>query len=244
MKSSAEPDRGSAHVVVGASSGVGAAVVEALAARGSRVYAVSRRGTTTADAPTVTPLPCDIRSFEEVGRLLHGIPEPVRHVVNCAGVGFYAPMEGDDCSTAWNEMAQTNLVGLANLLSAAHGLPEPPTDFLLVNTLAAYRPSKVAGNAFYSATKTAARLLMEDYRRTLRASGRRTRVLSVSPGFVTGTDFGRNFYRDRPELDTDLYGEFRALSPREVAEQILFVLDAPEHIELTDVIMRPQGQRD
>jgi NADP-dependent 3-hydroxy acid dehydrogenase YdfG len=226
---------------MGASSGIGAAVTSALRGRGERVYALSRRGTVPVDDALVTGLACDIADYGELADALRSIPESLSTVVNCVGTGFYAPLT-DDHSGAWQEMARTNVVGLANMLAVVDGMDLD--DFVHVGSLAAHRVSGVAGNGFYSATKTAAKVLLESHRQTLRARGRQTRILTVSPGFVAGTDFGRNFFRDRPDLARDLYADFPPLAAQDVAEQVLAVLDTPRHIELTDVVMRPQGQPD
>jgi NADP-dependent 3-hydroxy acid dehydrogenase YdfG len=228
------------YAVIGASSGVGAAVVERLAPTASRIYAASRRGTVSGEHTSVVGVRCDVQNYTDVQRLLS---EPIDYLVNCAGVGFYAPTDGP-YTAQWTEMALTNIVGLANVIAAAAAVEPALQGILQVGSLASYRMSNVPGNGVYSVTKMAARMLVEECRRNTRAAGRNTRVMSISPGFIQGTDFGANFFSAAPQAAVDLFSEHRALAASEVAELIDWMLSSPEHVEVTDLIVRPRAQQD
>lgn len=231
-------------LVLGASAGIGAAVVQQLAPISQRLHAASRRGTVDAvDTDSVVAHRCDIRSSQQVADLFLAIDGPIDFVVNCVGVGFYAPLHGD-YSSAWQEIADTNLIGLANVLAAAYGVRPEIGAILAVSSLAAHRVSRTPGNIMYSATKAGARILLEDYRRLLRAEQRTTRVMSISPGFVAGTDFGEHFYRHASHARTDIYAGHRSLAPADVARLVEHMLTIPPDVEITDLLVRPRNQTD
>ena len=44
-------------------------------------------------------------------------------------------------------------------------------------------------------------------------------------------------------MDTDkAINQFRVLDPEDVAASVLHVLEAPDHVEIHDVLMRPRAQ--
>jgi len=231
-------------IVLGASAGIGAAVTRRLARVATRLHAASRRGTVDAGAEAprvVVPHQCDVRSHRQVAELFDAVGAPIDFVVNCVGVGFFAPLD-DDYSAAWREMTETNLVGLANVLAVAYNVRPDIGTIVTVSSLAAHRVSRTPGNIMYTATKMGARALLDDYRRRIRTEQRPTRIMSVSPGFVAGTDFDANFYRDAPQARVDLFASDGSMTPDHVARFIEYVLMAPPEVEVTDFLVRPTTQ--
>lgn len=68
------------------------------------------------------------------------------------------------------------------------------------------------------------------------------RVTGISPGQVE-TEFNlvQHFHRD-PAGASAHYRSMRALQSCDVAEAVLYVLSAPDHVEINDVLMRPVDQ--
>ena len=216
-------------LVLGGSSGIGAAVVRLRSRAGDSVVAAARRG----------PVPCDIRSPEQLRSVLAG---PYDWVVNAVGVGFYAPF-APEYAPRWSEILETNVVGLLNLL-AALGEQPPIGQLVHISSLAAVRPSRTPGNDVYAASKAAGAAVIAQYRSGLRAAGSRTRVSVVTPGFVGGTDFEANYYRDAPAPGPPVTGAFPPLTADDVATVVGQVLSSPAHLELSEIIVRPIGQGD
>jgi NADP-dependent 3-hydroxy acid dehydrogenase YdfG len=228
-------------IVLGASSGIGAALVRSLAVDGHDVLAVARRPCPFAPAHVCA----DVRDFAAVEELIREARAKgaVDYVVNCVGVGFYAPV-GDNHSDAWTAILDTNVRGLLNTLSAIEQHCEDLPLFVHVSSLAAHRVSRTPGNLVYSVAKAGAHRIVEEHRQDLRGRGRQTRVSIVTPGFVVGTDFGRNYYvhaaTDVPRRD--LYGVHDNLEPSEVSDTIRYVLASPAHVELREIVVAPAGQ--
>jgi len=229
-------------LVLGASAGIGAALTRRLAATATRLHAASRRGLADAGAGSnVVAHTCDVRSHRQVSELFEAVGDQIDFVVICVGVGFYAPLD-DDYSTAWREMTETNLVGLANVLAVAYRTRPDIGTIINISSLAAHRVSRTPGNIMYTATKTGARILLDDFRRRIRTEGRTTRIMSISPGFVAGTDFDDHFYRDAPHARTDLFASDGSMSPDDVARLIEFILTTPPEVEIADLLVRPMTQ--
>ena len=62
----------------------------------------------------------------------------------------------------------------------------------------------------------------------------------MSPGFVA-TEFFERYHGDA-EKGRETLARLRALDPEDVAASVLHVLEAPDHVEINDVLMRPREQ--
>jgi NADP+-dependent farnesol dehydrogenase len=227
-------------LIIGASSGVGRALADLLSNR-IRIFAASRRPGPA--APNVHRIVCDVRSYEEVRALFESFREPIDFVVNSAGVGFYAPIDGD-YSAEWTEIVSTNVLGLVHIMSGIIQFQPRCRQFVQVGSFASRRMSRTVGNAVYSATKTAAVPLLDHLRELLRARDNLMRVCLMTPGFIKGTGFAKEFFRAEPDAATDLYANAPALAAEDVARAIVNVLDSDPNLELSEVVVRPRAQRD
>jgi NADP-dependent 3-hydroxy acid dehydrogenase YdfG len=238
--SAAPPRRG---LVLGASAGIGAAVVAHLAGSGAEVHAASRRGTCPVESPNVVARSVDVRSYREVRGLIEQLAEGNRlsFVVNSAGIGSYAPL-GEDHSEAWREIVETNLLGTVHVCSALLEVDVELGQLVQIGSLAAFRVSKTPGNAIYSAAKAASSMVVDHARTLLRERG--TRVSVVAPGFVEGTEFGERFFDRVPQARRPLYQPGQNLKPEEIAQVVAYVLETPPHVDLTELVVRPVGQPD
>lgn len=68
------------------------------------------------------------------------------------------------------------------------------------------------------------------------------RVTSISPGIVE-TEFNMvsSFHRDQ-HAAAARYKALRALQSHDVSQAILYVLAAPDHVDVNDLLMRPTDQ--
>jgi 3-hydroxy acid dehydrogenase/malonic semialdehyde reductase len=96
------------------------------------------------------------------------------------------------------------------------------------------------GGNVYNATKFGVRALTEGM--SLDVAGTRVKISSVDPGHVE-TEFAEvRFHGDR-ERARKLYEGFRPLSPDDVADAVAYVVGAPEHVNIADLIILPAAQR-
>ena len=200
----------STFVVFGASSGIGLATVTRMACR-MNVIAASRRGITPGlDDQTVRAVRCDVRDYTEVCALLKTVSGDVQAVINCAGVGAYAPLD-EKMPEYWREIVETNLLGCAHVISATQRLAPSCRHLVMIGSLAGSRPSATVGNDVYAAAKAGVARMVEDFRLRLRQTNNTMKVSLIVPGFVEGTDFGRTYFRSREDKRCDIFANFPSL---------------------------------
>ncbi len=212
---------GSWALVTGASSGIGAATAEALLVHGYRVVGAdinpepfaARYSDRSADA---VPVALDVRSKPQVESAFARVPEPVRLVVNCAGVSRRALIE-DLTEADWDFVLDVNLKGTFLVGQAA---AKSMTDGgLIVNVASIAGHRSFAGRANYCASKAGVLALTEVM--ALEYAARGVRVIALSPGFVR-TPLATpepGFVNDAMILDRTPMG--RLASPEEIAGAIV-----------------------
>ena len=177
---------GKAAWVVGASSGIGAAVARELASRGARVAISARREERLADVAggSMLAVPADVTDAQSMTTAALRVREglgPIDLVILSAG--YWKQMT----STAWDTASfdrhvQVNLVGMSNGISAV--LPEMMARqsgvIAGIASVAGYRG--LAGSEAYGATKAGQINLLEALRIHLARTG--VRVTTICPGFV------------------------------------------------------------
>jgi NADP-dependent 3-hydroxy acid dehydrogenase YdfG len=236
-------------VVTGASSGIGEAVAERLAAAGVRVVATGRRLESLQALAArvdgeVMPVVADLREEDEIATLfskVRGRWGGADLLVNAAGLGYLSPLMSGDAAV-WREMLEVNVLALCVCTREAIKDMRERGDrghIVHVSSIAGHRVPSDSG--VYSATKFAVRSLTEGLRRELYEAGSSIRVSAVSPGLVD-TEFAEKYYgterRGRAE-----HGRMPMLAAGDVADAILFAISQPPHVQVHDVIMRPIDQR-
>lgn len=230
-------------LIFGASSGIGLATASLAAAESWRVVAASRRGVTPGlESPLVRAERCDVRDYEAVCDLV-GAHADADAVVNCAGVGAYAPL-GRDMAPYWRDIVDTTLLGCIHVLSATLRLARACPIVAIVGSLAGQRPSPTEGNDVYAAAKAGMARAVADFRLRLRQQGNAMKVALVVPGFVEGTDFGRTYFRSAEGEGRDLYAGFPSLTPADVARTLWWCLNQPDTVDIGTVVVRPLMQPD
>jgi NADP-dependent 3-hydroxy acid dehydrogenase YdfG len=236
---------GTRGLVLGGSSGIGAAVVVTMAEGGCKVVAASRRATVPPGAGAdATAVSCDVRDPDQVIRVVREVHGGgLDWVVNAAGVGYFAPLE-ERFAEQWRGIVEVNLLGLLAVIAAVTMLDPPIRHLVQIGSLAGTRPSRTPGNDLYAATKAAGAALLARHRDQLRAAGARTKITLITPGYVGDTDFGRNFFAHAPERQQSILDDFSPLGPADVARVVAYALTQPPHVELSEIVIRPVEQPD
>ncbi len=219
-------------LVTGASRGIGAAVAQSLADAGADVSLASRSGDDLGIQGAVA-LPTDVRDPDAVEALVAATVDRFGRldilVVN-AGVGAYGPFL-DLPADQMEEMIDVNVKGALYSIKAAlpHLIESDAADIVTVASEAGRRGLPL--EAVYSASKFAQIGLTRALDHELREQG--IRCTNVAPGGVA-TDFamGRGRTPEMPELEG-------MMSPKDVAEVVLFVLTRPRNHRILEVALRP-----
>ena len=235
-------------VVTGASSGIGAAVAKALAAEGATVVTVARRAERLEalardirDAGgTAHPAPTDVTRREQVEAMVDDAVARFGRIdilVNNAGVMPLAPMASAPVDD-WERMVDVNLKGVLYGLGAV--LPvmvrQQRGHIVNVGSLAGRRP--FPGGTVYAATKFAVRALSWGLHLELGAE-HGIRVTDVQPGVVSTELFDHIEDDDVREGFKAGWTDRRALQPEDVARAVVHVVTSPDHVSVSEILIRP-----
>jgi NADP-dependent 3-hydroxy acid dehydrogenase YdfG len=224
-------------VVTGASRGIGAAVARRLAAEGVRVAVLARSESALRElvaelGPDGLSVPCDVSDQRATERAIAVLTEALDGgpdiVVNNAGAFLIAPAH-ETTVDAFRETLEVNLTAPFAFVRAF--LPAMRArgrgHIVMIGSIA--DRNVFPGNAAYAASKHGLRALHEVLRAELRGTG--VRASLVSPGPVDTTLWD--------EIDPDNQPGFtpraQMLSPEAVADAVLYVVTAPEEVNVDEL---------
>jgi NAD(P)-dependent dehydrogenase (short-subunit alcohol dehydrogenase family) len=187
---------GSAALVTGAASGLGAATAVALTAAGATVYGLDLPdAVAAADAPAgATLLPVDVTAEDGVRAAVARIADDgheLRLAVNCAGIAPSARIvsrRGAHDLGLFRTVVGVNLIGTFNVLRlAAEAMSELPPDGdgqrgVVVNTASIAAFAAQIGQVAYAASKAGVAGMTVTAARDLAQHG--IRVMAIAPGIV------------------------------------------------------------
>lgn len=224
-------------VVTGASSGIGAATVQDLAAD-HLVIAVGRdvarlhRVATASRAGAVVPLAVDLTDADAVALAFADLPR-VDALVNNAAVMFRTSA-ATLTPQQFREMLEVNVVAPANLtrmllplLTAARGT--------IVFTGSGASRNPVPHHIAYASSKYALQGYVDSLRMEVARDGVRVATVAPGPTATVGA------YRMDGLPDDSEAGD--RIDPSTVARSIRHVVDAPADTQLTEVWVRPRVER-
>ena len=224
---------GKVAVVTGGNRGIGRAIVAALAAEGAQVTLTARSAEHAAAAarelgPGARGIACDVRHHDQVASVFQQVAAAhggLDILVNNAGVGIFAPV-AELKPDEWRAVIETNLNGVYYCCHEAIPLMKKRGGGYIVNV------SSLAGvNAFpkaaaYNASKFGLNGFSEALMQEVRYDG--IRVSYLMPGSVA-TDFGSG----------STAKEGWALTPEDVAMQVMALVTSPPRALYSRVEMRP-----
>ncbi len=218
--------------VTGGSTGLGAAIAEALAGAGAAVCALARRHSDgTLPEPLrpgrVTRARLDVTDETAVGRVFAAL-RSVDVLVSCAGTGSFKPIV-DTGARELREMLETHIVGA--FLCARALLRQPGEGrvrhIINVSSVAAFRTFTSSGA--YTAAKEGQRGLSRVLTEEARAAG--VRVTSLYPGAIDTAIWDGRAGFDRAAM----------LKPTDVAGLVVEIVKRPELAVEELIVMPPAG---
>jgi NAD(P)-dependent dehydrogenase (short-subunit alcohol dehydrogenase family) len=210
-------------IVTGASSGIGQATAERLAASGYKVYGTSRRGAQSG-RQSFEMLPLDVTSDSSVEAAVAQVVRAEGHIdllVNNAGFGV-APAGAEESSMDQaRSIFDTNFFGIVRMTRAVvpHMRRRGSGRIINIGSVLGFLPMPYG--ALYAATKHAIEGYSESLDHELRTRG--IRVSVVEPAY-TKTQFDANLLEADAKLDE--YREVRAAVANRLKE-VMAVADPP-----------------
>jgi hypothetical protein len=228
-------------VVTGASSGIGAATAQHLAAAGFHVVLGARRLDRLSALATELggmALPLDVTDPSSVEAFCARIPECHVLVNNAGGARGLEPVAAAD-EDHWRWMWETNVLGtvrmtralLPKLIASGNG------HVVTVTSVAAY---EVYDNgAGYTSAKHAQSALHQ----TLRGEhlGQPVRFTEILPGMVE-TEFSLTRFDGDPDRASKVYEGLIPLTADDVADVITFAVTRPPNVNLDQIVLKPRAQ--
>ena len=239
-----------AAIVTGGASGLGAATARALAGRGAEVFAVDLpEGIAKApEVAGVSYVAADVTDAEQVQAAVGqaaGGGNPLRIVVNCAGIGPSARIagrKGPHDLELFRKVLEINLLGTFNVLRlAAEAIGKTEADEhgqrgVVVNTASVAAYDGQIGQAAYAASKGGVASLTLPAARDLASSG--IRVMTIAPGIVDTPMLATVSEEFRQGLADGVPFPKRLGTPEDYAK---LALDIVDHAYLTGEVIRMDG---
>jgi NADP-dependent 3-hydroxy acid dehydrogenase YdfG len=251
--------------LTGASSGIGAAIAQALYAEGAKVVIGARRleklqavaieiKSKYPDSPgQIVAKSCDVTSRESVQALVQQActeyqVTSVSTMISCAGVMYFTQMK-NALMDQWDQTIDVNCKGVMNCIGAV--LPSMVESkcgkIVTISSDAGVR--QFPNLAVYCASKHFVETLTEITRRELVGTG--VTLHTIQPGDVKGTEL---IMKNTDQAAADGMGvaigqpvgtgfeRNQLLDPQDVANAVITVLTAPPHVAINTIMIEPRDQ--
>lgn len=226
-------------LVTGASSGIGAGVVERLAREGLAVHAIGRRKERLAELRAKTG--CDVHAVDvrDTAALRDAVGDlPIDVLVNNAGIN----RPGSIGEASEDDLAALVDVGLGAVLQLTRillpGMAARNSGHIVnIGSIAGLH--SFPGHAAYHAAKAGVHMLSQQLRVDLH--GTRVRVTEVCPG-RTATEIFATTFGDEADARRRFLEGFATLQVSDVVDAIAFAIAAPWHVNISLMEIWPTYQ--
>ncbi|RSK37620.1 SDR family oxidoreductase [Hymenobacter metallilatus] len=224
-------------IVTGASRGIGRAIALLLAMQGAKVVAVARTAEELEELNSKTQglaIPADVADEEDAA---HIVAETLSYfgrldILVCnAGVGSFNLLEHFDAAE-WDRIFDVNVKGTFLLCKAVVPHFKAQGHGHIVGITSDVSKRTFEHGTAYGASKYAQDALLSSLRKEVRPHG--VKVSTIYPGLVD------TYFNDsRPG---SLEAEKTHLKPSDVAQAVRYVLEAPTHVVVDELMLHPMTQ--
>lgn len=238
-------------MITGASSGIGKACAEAFAKKGSKLILAARRIDRLKEIKKILEkkfrieilvLQLDVRKLKDVKAAIGSLPDSwtkIDILLNNAGLarGLHKIYEGN--TIHWNEMIDTNVKGLVYVTRMVLPLMVERKSGHVINIGSTAGHEVYPMGNVYCATKFAVKSLTQSIR--VDVLDKNIKVSSVDPGMVL-TEFATVRFDGDKHRAKRVYDGVKPLSPKDVAEAVIFAATRPNNVNINEIILTPLCQ--
>lgn len=235
--------------ITGATSGIGKATAEAFAAAGIDLILCGRRqerldevAAALSDQVKTTTLVFDVRDKGAVLAAVGALPDEWKNIdilVNNAGNAHgLGPLDEGDTDD-WDAMIDGNVKGLLYVSKAIIPLLLERGKGHIVNISSIAGKQTYPNGAVYCASKAAVEVISEGMRLELTQHGIKT--TNVAPGAVE-TEFSLVRFKGDEERAEKVYQGFEPLQAADIADAILYAVNAPDRVTIADITILAGAQ--
>lgn len=237
-------------MITGATSGIGAATARLLARSDFNLILVGRREEQLMSIRTeceklgaeVYTGVLDVRDQEKVHNFILYLPlhwQEIDILVNNAGLAVGLETIDRGKIDEWDRMIDTNVKGLLYVTKAVSPIMVERKTGHIINIGSTAGTEVYANGGVYCATKHAVHALNKAMRIDLVEHG--IKVTNVAPG-AAETEFSEVRFKGDKKRAKNVYNGFKPLTPEDIADVILFVLNQPDHVCLNEIVMTCTAQ--
>ncbi|MEA1914726.1 MAG: SDR family NAD(P)-dependent oxidoreductase [Campylobacterota bacterium] len=237
-------------LITGATSGIGKSCAKKLAKKGVNLILTGRRKGNLVEFKkqlskydvNVKILAFDVRSLDVVQKKLTKIlkNKKVDILINNAGLALGTQKIDEGEIDNWEKMIDTNIKGLlyVSRLVIPHFRAQNSGHIINIGSIAGVMT--YPGGNVYCATKAAVHTLSEAMNIDL--MGTHVRVSNIAPGAVK-TEFSDVRFDGDKEKSDAVYEGYEPLKAKDISSLILYVLNAPKHVNIQHSLIMPTAQR-
>mmetsp|Transcript_6451 Transcript_6451/g.7432 ORF Transcript_6451/g.7432 Transcript_6451/m.7432 type:complete len:262 (+) Transcript_6451:47-832(+) len=251
--------------LVGASSGIGAAIAEGLYREGAKVVIGARRLNKLEDVRQaciekypksqgqIRSVECDVTSRKSVQKLCDTACQEyscqsVDAMICCAGVMYFTKMK-NAMMDQWDSTIDVNCRGATNCMGAVIPKMVETKKGKIISITSDAGVRDFPNLAVYCASKRFVETLTEITRRELVGTG--VTLHTIQPGDVKGTEL---LLKNTDNEAADAMGvsigkpvgegfaREQLLDPNDVANAVITVLTAPPHVAINSILIEPRDQ--
>ena len=243
---------GKVAIVTGASSGIGEATAESLAARGASVVLAARRADEleavaediSSEGGETLVVPTDVTEDDDIDALVAETVDEfgaIDILVNNAGVMLLEQLDDADRDNL-RQMIEVNLLGLMNLTHAVLPTMQEQDTAHIVNVSSTAGRQASAKSSGYNATKFGVNAFTEAVRQEVTTEGIRTTI--IEPGAVD-TELQEHIPDEeiKQQIEEGMLESMIPLESEDIARAIAYAVTQPQHVNINEMLIRPTDQQ-
>jgi len=234
-------------VIMGASSGIGEATAKLLAEKEAKLIIAARRLNRLEAIKDEYPnaniaiQQADVTNYEDVQKVVKLAMDTYGRIdvlYNNAGIMPTAPLiEGR--REEWHKMLDINIMGVLNGIAAVVPIMAKQKSGHIIATDSVAGHVVYPDSAVYCGTKFAVRAIMEGLRQEQRENHIKSTI--ISPGAVA-TELYKTIHDKQVAEQLHQAQMEWGLTPEDIASAVVFAIDTPDRMSVSNMIVRPTTQ--